>query len=83
MALSIAFAARVLVVPALGVDPPQWRELYRRVESGALVALGSVCHLTDHGVLMAAFAALKVADAHPNLLANRNGSVPFLAHSTL
>ena len=83
MSISIAFAARVLVAPALCIDPLQWGELDWRVEVAALIALGSVSHLTDHGVLMAALTALKVADPDPHLLADGNSGVPLLAGSTL
>ena len=83
VSISIAFAAWVLVAPALCIDPSQWGELNWRVESGALIALGSVSHLTDHGVLMATLAALKVADPDPHLLADGNSRVPLLAGSTL
>ena len=81
MAISVALAARMLAL-ALGVDPSQWRELDWRVVATALVALGSVCHLTDHSVLVATLTALKVADSHSNLLANGNGIVSLLAAAT-
>jgi hypothetical protein len=83
LSVSIALAARVLVVPALGIDPPQWRELDWRIVSAALITLGSVRHLTDHSVLVATLATLKVADPDPHLLADGNGGVPLLAGSTL
>ena len=78
---SIAFAARVLAV-AFCLDPSQRRELDWRVQVAALVALGHVGHLTDHCVLVATLATLKVADPNSDLLTNRGSSIPHIAAAT-
>ena len=81
VAISIALATRVFAL-AFGIDPPQWGELDWRVEAVALVAFGSVCHLTHHRVLVATLNALKVADSNSNLLTDWDSFVPLLAATT-
>ena len=81
VAISIALAARVFAL-AFGIDPPQWRELNRRVEAVALVAFGSVCHLTHHCVFVATLNAFKVAHSNSNLLTDWDGFVPLPAATT-
>lgn len=81
VALSIAFAAWVLVV-ALSIDLSQWSKLHWTVVSIALVALGRVTHLADYSVLVAALAALKVTNSHSYFFSDGSRLIPCLAAAT-